>query len=74
MKPNQSFYSLRHNFRDALRRIGAPADALQALGGWSQGRLVSDDYGDKANPDYQTQFINEVAYAGLDLSHLYVEL
>ena len=72
MKPSQSFYSFRHNFRDALRRIGAPADALQALGGWSQGRLVSDDYGDKANPDYQVQFINAVAYAGLDLSHLYL--
>jgi integrase len=38
----QTFYSLRHNFRDALRRIDAPPDALQALGGWSQGKLTSD--------------------------------
>lgn len=33
----QSFYSLRHNFRDALRRSNAPPDTLQALGG-SNGR------------------------------------
>jgi hypothetical protein len=42
----QSYYSLRHNFRDALRRASASRDALQALGGWSQGdaaiRLTRD--------------------------------
>lgn len=68
--PRQSFYSFRHNFRDELRRIDAPPDALQALGGWSQGKLVSDDYGDKSNPDYQSQFIKKMAFPGLDFSHL----
>jgi integrase len=67
----QTFYSLRHNFRDALRRAAAPPDALQALGGWSQGKNVSDDYGDLANPDYQAQFMAAVSYPGLDLSFLY---
>ena len=66
----QSFYSLRHNFRDALRRCNAPPDALQALGGWSQGKLVSDDYGDKADPDYQLQFMKQVTFPDLDLSFL----
>jgi integrase len=51
LKPRQTFYSFRHNFRDALRQIGAPPDALQALGGWSQGKLTSDSYGDKSDPD-----------------------
>ncbi len=57
LKPRQTFYSFRHNFRDALRQIGAPPDALQALGGWSQGKLTSDSYGDKSDPDYQTKFM-----------------
>lgn len=72
VKPRQTFYSFRHNFRDALRRIEAPPDALQALGGWSQGKLTSDSYGDKSDPDYQVKFMNRVAYPGLDLSHLHV--
>jgi integrase len=71
LEARQTFYSFRHNFRDALRRFDAPPDALQALGGWSQGKNVSDDYGDKANPDYQIQFMKQVAFPGLDLSFLH---
>jgi integrase len=70
LNPRQTFYSFRHNFRDALRQIGAPPDALQALGGWSQGKLTSDSYGDKSDPDYQARFMKRVAFPGLDLSHL----
>lgn len=70
--PRQSFYSFRHNFRDALRAVGAPPDALQALGGWSQGKLTSDDYGDKCHPDYQIKHLTKVAFPGLDLSALQV--
>jgi integrase len=36
----QSYYSLRHNFRDAMRRAEAPPEALKALGGWSQRKVV----------------------------------
>ena len=74
LAPRQTFYSFRHNFRDALRRIGAPAETLQALGGWSQGKRVSDNYGDHSDPDFQVQFINRVAYAGLNLRNLYIEV
>jgi hypothetical protein len=70
LERRQTFYSFRHNFRDALRRIEAPPDALQALGGWSQGKLTSDSYGDKSDPDYQARFMKRVAFPGLDLSHL----
>jgi len=73
LERRQSFYSFRHNFRDELRRIGAPPDALQALGGWSQGKLTSDDYGDKSNPDYQAQFMKQIAFPGLNLSHLHAD-
>jgi integrase len=73
LEPRQSFYSFRHNFRDALRRADAPPDALQALGGWSQGKLVSDSYGERDNPDYQLQFMRRVSFPSLKLDHLHAE-
>lgn len=67
----QSFYSLRHSFRDALRRVDAPSYALKALGGWSQGNLVSDNYGNQFDLTLLARWIEKVAYPGLDLSFLY---
>ena len=72
MKPRQSFYSLRHSFRDALRRFDASAATLNALG-WSQGKAVSDAYGDKHDPDTLAKQIEKVAFPGLDISHLHVK-
>lgn len=43
MEPKQTFYSFRHSWRDALRRIDAQPATLHALGAWSQGKLVSDE-------------------------------
>jgi integrase len=71
VKERQSFYSFRHSFRDSLRRIDAPPATLRALGGWSQGSLVSDAYGDPYNPDLQKKWIKKVGFPGLDLSTLY---
>ena len=71
LKPRQSFYSFRHTFRDALRAINAPPDTLQALGGWSQGKLASDNYGTQSNPDIQVKYMDEISYPGLDLAHLW---
>jgi integrase len=76
LEERQSFYSFRHSFRDALRRCKAPSDTLQALGGWSQSptgkdeKVVSDDYGNKADPDIQKEWIAKISYHDLDLSHL----
>jgi integrase len=72
MEARQSFYSSRHSWRDALRRIDAQPATLQALGAWSQGKLTSDEYGDKFDPDYQAQFIKKISFPGLDLSGLHV--
>lgn len=69
MEERQSFYSLRHSFRDALRRAKADHDTMQALG-WSQDKLVSDDYGERSNPDVLAEFMPSIAFPGLDLSHL----
>ncbi len=72
LKPRQSFYSLRHSFRDALRRSKAPPEILRAFGGWADGAPVSDAYGDKFDPDHTVDDMKLVAFPGLDLSHLYV--
>jgi integrase len=71
LEARQTFYSFRHSWRDALRRIDAQPATLQALGAWSQGKLTSDDYGDKADPDYQAQFMEKISFEGLNLSALY---
>jgi hypothetical protein len=71
LKPVRASTVSRHNFRDALRRTDAPPDALQALGGWKQGKLVSDDCGDKSDPDYQIKYMQLIAFPGLDLGHLH---
>jgi integrase len=73
VEDRQSFYSFRHSFRDALRRIDAQPATLQALGGWHQGTLTSDNYGDQSDPDYQVQFMKMVSFPGLDLSYLHQE-
>ena len=69
----QAFYSFRHNFRDALRDIEAPAEILQALGAWSQGKLVSDSYGEGFKVGHLMKYVEKIEYLGLDLSHLHVK-
>lgn len=70
---DQCLYSLRHNVRDALRRVHAPPEALRAIGGWSDGgKSVSDYYGDATNPDHYVKWVNALSYPGLDLSFLHV--
>jgi integrase len=71
MEPRQSFYSFRHSWRDALRRIDAPPATLAAVGGWSQGKLTSDAYGDASDPDYQIKIIRKISFPGLDLFPLH---
>ncbi|MEI9426857.1 site-specific integrase [Mesorhizobium sp. Cs1299R1N3] len=68
--PKQTFYSFRHSFRDALRRCDAGPDTLKALGGWSQGTVISDNYGDKSNPDLHVEAMGKISYPGLDLAFL----
>ena len=53
----------------------ASPEILKAVGGWSQGNLVSDDYGneDEYGPDQLLKYVKKIKYPGLDLSHLYVK-
>ena len=73
MDKKQTFYSFRHSFRDALRRMEASPEILQAIGAWSQGSLVSDNYGSQHEPDQLLKYVERIEYPGLDLSHLYMK-
>jgi len=73
LEGRQTFYSFRHSWRDALRRIDAEPATLAALGGWGQGKLTSDAYGDKSDPDYQLKYMKQISFPGLDLSPLYLK-
>jgi integrase len=66
----QTFHSLRHNYRDALRDAEINGEMAAALGGWSRGRSASDDYGSGFTPERLYEAIKAVRYVDLDLSHL----
>ena len=65
----QSFHSLRHNFRDALREADVSRDAVLALGGWSTGG-TEELYGGGLRPSTLAREIAKLDYPGLNLSHL----
>ena len=69
----KSFHSLRHSFRDALRRARTPQDAVDQLGGWnSNGRAAtSENYGDGLRLSDLALEVERISYPGLDLSHLH---
>ena len=69
----KNFHSLRHSFRDALRRARTPQDFVDQIGGWnSNGRAVtSENYGDGLRISDLAKEVEKISYPGLDLSHLY---
>ena len=72
--PRKTFYSFRHNYRDALRRIGASHDIAYAIGGWEREKGAGGVYG--GNPFTPAELLEEIKkvnYPSLDLTHLYVE-
>ena len=74
VEDGQTLYSFRHSFRDALRRMEAPDDVVGALGGWSLGKKVSDNYGDAKDPTYLSRYVSRVEYPGLKLDFRYRSL
>jgi integrase len=67
----QSFHSLRHTWRDALREGGVSRDATLAMGGWKSGG-TEELYGGGLRPSTLAPEIAKVRYPGLDLSHLHL--
>lgn len=66
----QSFHSLRHSFRDALREGRVDGELGFALGGWVS-ETTGDHYGDGFRAATLQIGIESLKYDGLDLSHLY---
>ncbi|MBT6200307.1 MAG: hypothetical protein HOI21_07240 [Bacteroidetes Order II. Incertae sedis bacterium] len=67
-----SFYSFRHNFRDALREANMPRDALRELCGWSRYKAGWEGiYGNGYRTETLAKYMAQVEYPKLDLSHLY---
>jgi integrase len=67
----QSFHSLRHTWRDALREGGVSRDATLAMGGWKSGG-TEELYGGGLRPSTLARELAKVRYEGLDLSHVHV--
>ena len=67
----ERFHSLRHAFRDALRRGQIIEENAGKLGGWEDGGLAMNRYGDRPSMEDLRRDIAMVNYPGLDLSHLY---
>lgn len=69
-----TFHSLRHSYRDALKRARLRRDTIRALGGWAgNDEGADDDYGGDGEALVPTlvEDVSKVAYPGLDLRHLY---
>lgn len=68
-----SFHSLRHNYKDAMRRAGIPNDRQSALGGWKEEGGVQANYGDGFTLATLIEEMPKIQYPELDLTHLYVK-
>ncbi|MCV6575963.1 MAG: site-specific integrase [Cohaesibacter sp.] len=64
------FHSLRHTFRDALRRAEVSRDVVVSIGGWSK-KGFDDVYGDDPIVAIAQRHLSRIEYGDLDLSHLY---
>lgn len=67
----ETFHSLRHNYRDALREAELPLDVICALGGWSLDLGIQSRYGSGYKPQKLYDHIEKISYPRIDFSHLY---
>ena len=67
----QSFHSLRHTWRDALREADVSRDATLAMGGWKSGG-TEEIYGGGLRASTLTREIAKLRYPGLELGRLYL--
>lgn len=70
--PKTSFHSLRHNYKDAMRRAGILMDRQSALGGWKEEGGVQANYGDGFILTTLMEEMPKIQYPELDVKHLYV--
>lgn len=71
-KERTSFHSFRHTFKDAQREAEIPEDRAEAINGRDDGRNVGQNYGSGFATKTLEKDMKKIKYAGLILSHLYV--
>jgi integrase len=71
-RPDITFHSLRHTWRDGLRRAHTPPGIEDALGGWTAGKdeNAKSTYGAGYPPAMLAAEVEKISFP-LDLSHLY---
>ncbi len=69
-KPQATFHSFRHGWRDALREADVSEERVNKLGGWAH-RGQHAKYGRAKLIQQLKGEISKVQFRGLDLSHLY---
>jgi integrase len=70
--PKKTFHSLRHSFKDACRAAKVPEEAHDALTGHMTSS-VGRRYGSGFPLNVLSEYVTQLRYPGLDLSHLYRE-
>ncbi len=68
-RPETTFHSFRHNFRDALRSADASVFMMKEVCGWAMSG-VEFGYGGPPSIAAMAKTVELVRYPGLDLSHL----
>lgn len=70
----KTFHSFRHTFRDALRAADIPLEKVNALCGWAESAGLAAHYGNGYPVRSLHEAIRKVAYPGVDLKHLRLEV
>ena len=67
-------HSLRHTFRDRLRAVEAPLEAIDQLGGWSSVKTIGSSYGRGYSVEHLKKYLDAICTIQngkeLDLHHL----
>ena len=67
-------HSLRHTFRDRLRAVEVPLEAIDQLGGWSSVKTIGSSYGRCYSVEHLRRYLDAICMIQngkeLDLHHL----
>lgn len=64
------FHSFRHSFEDVMRRAKLPDSVRHRMTGRTLGHS-EEQYGEGLQPETLADYMEQIRYPGLDLSHLY---
>ena len=67
-------HRLRHTFRDRLRAVEVPLEAIDQLGGWSSVKTIGSSYGRCYSVEHLRRYLDAICMIQngkeLDLHHL----